>query len=84
MVMMVMVTVVTSCGSERRTGKHHQEERCCENLFHALNVARFERAGKSPESGLHQTWKRTQLASLAGVGERDLTTRTALQKSKLE
>jgi hypothetical protein len=51
MVMVVVVTVVVilSCGSERRAGKHHQdqEKRCCENLFHALNVARFAKAVKA-------------------------------------
>jgi hypothetical protein len=48
MVMVVMTVMVMPLGSERRAGKHHQdqEERGCENLFHGTNVARFAKAGK--------------------------------------
>jgi hypothetical protein len=47
----VMTVAVMSVGSERRTGKHHndQEERCCKNLFHGTNVARLASAGKRTE-----------------------------------
>jgi hypothetical protein len=39
--MVVMVTmVVVHWGSERRSGKHHQKQYGCENLFHGINVAR--------------------------------------------
>jgi hypothetical protein len=47
-VMVVVTVVVMSLGSERRAGKHYQdqEDRCCKNLFHGSNVARFAKAGK--------------------------------------
>jgi hypothetical protein len=47
MVVMVMVAVMMTCGSERRAGEHHQEERGEEKLFHGSNVARLERVGKT-------------------------------------
>jgi hypothetical protein len=40
MPMMVVVAVMMFRGSERRAGKHHQEQNGGKNLFHAKNVPR--------------------------------------------
>jgi hypothetical protein len=51
--MVVVTVVVMSLGGERRTGKHHQDqkERGCENLFHGTNVARIAKTGKRAARG---------------------------------
>jgi hypothetical protein len=46
-VMVVMVVVMMPLGSERRAGKHNQEERGEEKLFHGSNVARLAKVGKA-------------------------------------
>jgi hypothetical protein len=48
MVVMVMVVMVHS-GGKHRAGKHHQEQRCCKNLFHDGNLARQPAGGKGAE-----------------------------------
>jgi hypothetical protein len=35
--------VMMFTGSEGRANKHHQEQCCCKNLFHGLNVPRASR-----------------------------------------
>jgi uncharacterized membrane protein len=43
MVIQVVVVMVMTMGSERRAGKHHQEQYGGKNLLHAKNVTRVRR-----------------------------------------
>jgi hypothetical protein len=37
---MVVVVAMVVAGGERWSGKHHQKQGSCKNLFHGTNVAR--------------------------------------------
>jgi len=39
-VVMVVVVAMVVAGGERWSGKHHQKQGSCKNLFHGTNVAR--------------------------------------------
>jgi hypothetical protein len=39
MVMVVVMMMVVGRRGECRTGKHHQQQDSCKNLFHGMNVA---------------------------------------------
>jgi hypothetical protein len=41
--MVVMGMMMVPRGSERRAGKHHQQQDGCKNLFHETNLARLLR-----------------------------------------
>ena len=42
---MVVVVAMVVAGGERWSGKHHQKQGSCKNLFHGTNVALSSRKG---------------------------------------
>jgi hypothetical protein len=80
--MVVVTVVVMSLGGERRTGKHHQDqkERGCENLFHGTNVARPAKVWKTVVSAASK-----EETGAAGAGVmRGLVFLNIRRKSKLD
>jgi hypothetical protein len=45
-VVMVVVVTMVMAGGERWSGKHHQKQGSCKDLFHGTNVARRAGRGK--------------------------------------